>query len=86
MLITREQAADGASLDLKAFDLVMFSSGSGRARGGGPTSEAGGHHVREDGRGAGGDVGICAGADRAGSHFERGMGILSGAPAAHAQR
>lgn len=33
MFITREQATDGASLDLTAFDVVVFSSGSGSARG-----------------------------------------------------
>lgn len=84
MLIARMEAKDWASLALTAFDIVVFYSRSGSARGV-PISEAGRHHVHEYGRGGGGDVGIRAGADRAGSDFKRDLGILSGAPAAHAQ-
>jgi len=46
MLIARMEAKDWASLALTAFDIVVFYSGSGSARGV-PISEAGHHHVHE---------------------------------------
>jgi len=74
--ITRVKAKDWATIDLKPFDVVVFSGGSGSAQAE-AIGEAGRHNVREYVRGGGGYVGICAGAYLACSNFKWGLGILN---------
>ena len=74
--VTRVKAADWATIDLKAFDLVVFSGGSGSAQAE-SIGEAGRNNVREYVRNGGGYVGICAGAYLACSNFKWGLGILN---------
>ncbi len=74
--VMRVKAKDWASLDLKSFDVVVFSGGSGSAQAE-AIGEAGRANVREYVRGGGGYVGICAGAYLACSNFKWGLGILN---------
>ena len=74
--VTRVKAADWATIDLKGFDLVVFSGGSGSAQAE-SIGEAGRNNVREYVRNGGGYVGICAGAYLACSNFKWGLGILN---------
>ncbi len=74
--VTRVKAEDWATIDLKPFDLVVFSGGSGSAQAE-AIGEAGRENVREYVRGGGGYVGICAGAYLACSNFKWGLGILN---------
>jgi hypothetical protein len=74
--ITRVKAQDWATLDLKAFDVAVFSGGSGSAQAE-AIGEAGRNNVREYVRNGGGFVGICAGAYLACSNFKWGLGILN---------
>jgi GMP synthase-like glutamine amidotransferase len=74
--VTRVKAEDWATIDLKAFDVVVFSGGSGSAQAE-AIGEAGRNNVREYVRGGGGYVGICAGAYLACSNFKWGLGILN---------
>ena len=74
--VTRVKAEDWATIDLKPFDLVVFSGGSGSAQAE-AIGEAGRNNVREYVRGGGGYVGICAGAYLACSNFKWGLGILN---------
>lgn len=74
--VTRVKAEDWATMDLKPFDLVVFSGGSGSAQAE-AIGEAGRNNVREYVRGGGGYVGICAGAYLACSNFKWSLGILN---------
>ncbi len=74
--VTRVKAEDWAGIDLKAYDVVVFSGGSGSAQAE-AIGEAGRNNVREYVRGGGGYVGICAGAYLACSNFKWGLGILN---------
>ena len=74
--VTRVKAAEWAKLDLKPFDVVVFSGGSGSAQAE-AIGEAGRDNVREYVRGGGGYVGVCAGAYLACSNFSWGLGILN---------
>ncbi|MSU48793.1 MAG: biofilm PGA synthesis protein PgaB [Opitutus sp.] len=74
--VTRVKAKDWATRDLKPFDVVVFSGGSGSAQAE-AIGEAGRNNVREYVRGGGGYVGICAGAYLACSNFKWGLGILN---------
>jgi hypothetical protein len=62
--------------DLKAFDVIVFSGGSGSSQSK-TIGEAGLNNVREYVRNGGGYVGICAGAYLACSKFTWGLGILN---------
>jgi hypothetical protein len=73
---TRVPADQWASIDLKPFDVVVFSGGSGSAEAE-AINEAGRTNVREYVRGGGGYVGVCAGAYLACSNFKWGLGILN---------
>jgi GMP synthase-like glutamine amidotransferase len=75
-IVTRVKAEDWATIDLKQFDAVVFSGGSGSAQAE-SIGEAGRNNVREYVRGGGGFVGICAGAYLACSNFKWGLGILN---------
>lgn len=74
--ITRVKAEVWAKIDLKPFDVVVFSGGSGSAQAE-AIGEAGRNNVREYIRGGGGYVGICAGAYLACSTFKWSLGILN---------
>ena len=74
--VTRVKAEDWATIDLKPFDVVVFTGGSGSAQAE-AIGEAGRNNVREYVRGGGGYVGICAGAYLACSNFKWGLGILN---------
>ncbi len=74
--VTRVKAADWATIDLKPFDLVVFSGGSGSAQAE-AIGEVGRNNVREYVRGGGGYLGICAGAYLACANFTWGLGILN---------
>jgi GMP synthase-like glutamine amidotransferase len=74
--VTRVQAGEWATIDLQAFDLVVFSGGSGSAQAE-AIGLAGRNNVREYVRNGGGYVGICAGAYLACSNFTWGLGILN---------
>ncbi len=74
--VTRVKAEEWAIIDLKAFDLVVFSGGSGSAQAA-AIGEAGRNNVREYVRGGGGYLGVCAGAYLACSNFTWGLGILN---------
>jgi hypothetical protein len=73
---TRVPADQWATIDLKPFDVVVFSGGSGSAEAE-SINEAGRANVREYVRGGGGYVGVCAGAYLACSNFKWGLGILN---------
>jgi Biotin-protein ligase, N terminal len=75
-IITRVKAEDWATINLKQFDVVVFSGGSGSAQAE-AIGETGRNNVREYVRGGGGYVGICAGAYLACSNFKWGLGILN---------
>jgi type 1 glutamine amidotransferase len=74
--VTRVRAEDWATIDLKQFDVVAFSGGSGSQQAE-ALGEAGRNNVREYIRGGGGYVGVCAGAYLACSNFKWGLGILN---------
>lgn len=74
--VTRVKAEDWATIDLKQFDAVVFSGGSGSAQAE-SLGEGGRNNVREYVRGGGGYVGVCAGAYLACSNFSWGLGILN---------
>jgi hypothetical protein len=74
--LTRVQAAEWATIDLRQFDVVVFSGGSGSAQAE-SIGEAGRNNVREYIRGGGGYAGVCAGAYLACSNFKWGLGILN---------
>jgi hypothetical protein len=74
--VTRVKAADWATIDLKPYDLVVFSGGSGSVQGN-AIGEAGRNNVREYVRGGGGYLGICAGAYLACANFPWSLGILN---------
>ena len=74
--VTRVKAEDWATIDLKPFDVVVFSGGSGSAQAE-AIGEAGRNNVREYVRGGGGYVGVCAGAYLACSNFKWGLDILN---------
>lgn len=74
--VTRVKAEAWATIDLKPFDLVVFSGGSGSAQAE-ALGEAGRNNVREYVRGGGGYLGVCAGAYLACSNFTWGLGILN---------
>lgn len=64
------------SVDLSAFDVVIFPGGAARSQAN-AIGETGRKNVREYVRNGGGYVGICAGAYLACSNFEWGLGILN---------
>lgn len=74
--VTRVKAEEWATLDLRPFDVVVFSGGSGSQQAE-SLGEAGRANVREYVRGGGGYVGVCAGAYLACSNFKWGLGILN---------
>ena len=74
--VTRVKAEDWGTIDLKPFDVVVFTGGSGSAQAE-AIGEAGRNNVREYVRGGGGYVGVCAGAYLACSNFKWGLGILN---------
>jgi hypothetical protein len=74
--VTRVKAEEWATIDLKQFDVVAFSGGSGSQQAE-SIGEAGRNNVREYIRGGGGYVGVCAGAYLACSNFKWGLGILN---------
>jgi glutamine amidotransferase-like uncharacterized protein len=74
--VTRIPAAEMGTIDLKQFDVVVFSGGSGSQQSK-SIGEAGLKNVREFVRGGGGYCGICAGAYLACSNFSWGLGILN---------
>lgn len=65
-----------ATLDLSAFDVLVFPGGSGSSQSKG-IGEAGQEKVRAFVKNGGGYVGICAGAYLACSNFSWGLGILN---------
>lgn len=73
---TRIPADQMGVIDLKQFDVVVFSGGSGSQQSK-SIGEAGLKNVREFVRGGGGYCGICAGAYLACSNFSWGLGILN---------
>ena len=73
--VTRVKAEDWATADLKVFDVVAFSGGSGGTQAA-SLGEAGRAKVREFVRAGGGYLGVCAGAYLACSNFSWGLGIL----------
>lgn len=75
--VTRVKAEEWATIDLKQFDVVAFSGGSGSQQAE-AIGETGRNNVREFIRGGGGYVGVCAGAYLACSNFKWGLGILNG--------
>lgn len=74
--VTRIPAAEMGTIDLKQFDVVVFSGGSGSQQSK-SIGEAGLRNVREYVRSGGGYCGICAGAYLACSNFSWGLGILN---------
>ena len=74
--VTRVPAEAWATIDLKKFDVVAFSGGSGSQQAE-AIGEIGRNNVREYIRGGGGYVGVCAGAYLACSNFKWGLGILN---------
>jgi glutamine amidotransferase PdxT len=74
--VTRIAADQMGVIDLKQFDVVVFSGGSGSQQSK-SIGEAGLKNVREFVRGGGGYCGICAGAYLACSNFSWGLGILN---------
>lgn len=74
--VTRIPADQMGTIDLKQFNVVVFSGGSGSQQSK-SIGEAGLKNVREFVRGGGGYCGICAGAYLACSNFSWGLGILN---------
>lgn len=74
--VTRIKPEEWASIDLKAFQVVVFSGGSGSAQAE-AIGEAGRNNIREYIRAGGGYVGVCAGAYLACSNFKWSLGILN---------
>ena len=74
--VTRIPAEKMGTFDLKQFDVVVFSGGSGSQQSK-SIGEAGLKNVREFVRDGGGYCGICAGAYLACSNFSWGLGILN---------
>jgi hypothetical protein len=74
--VTRVPADEWGTIDLKAFDVVVFSGGSGSVQAA-AIGEKGRENVREYVRGGGGYLGVCAGAYLACSNFSWGLGILN---------
>jgi len=74
--VTHVTAEQMGTIDLKAFDVVIFSGGSGGAQAE-AIGEIGRNNVREFVRGGGGYVGVCAGAYLACSNFKWSLGILN---------
>lgn len=74
--VTHVTAEQMGTIDLKPFDVVIFSGGSGGTQAE-AIGEAGRNNVREYVRGGGGYVGVCAGAYLACSNFKWGLGILN---------
>jgi hypothetical protein len=73
---TRVPGDQWATVDLKPFDVVVFSGGSGSAEAE-AIDEAGRKNVREFVRNGGGYVGVCAGAYLACANFKWSLGILN---------
>ncbi|MGV3660922.1 MAG: BPL-N domain-containing protein [Prosthecobacter sp.] len=69
-------AQEMGTLNLGAFDVIVFPGGSGSGQSKG-IGEAGVKNVREFVKNGGGYVGICAGAYLACSNFSWGLGILN---------
>jgi hypothetical protein len=69
-------AEELGTIDLKAFDVVVFSGGTAATQSK-TIGDVGREHVREFVRGGGGYVGICAGAYLACSNFSWGLGLLN---------
>jgi len=65
---------DVSSLNISAYDVLVFPGGSGQSKG---IGEAGLKNVREFVKQGGGYVGICGGAYLACSNFTWGLGILN---------
>jgi Biotin-protein ligase, N terminal len=74
--ITRVTAEQMGSIDLKPFNLVVFTGGSGSSQAA-AIGEAGKNNVREFVKGGGGYVGVCAGAYLACSKFSWSLGLLN---------
>jgi hypothetical protein len=74
--VTLVKATDWSTIDLRPFDVVVFSGGSGSIQAE-AIGEAGLNNVREYVRGGGGYVGVCAGAYLACSNFKWALGILN---------
>jgi len=74
--VTRIPGDQMGTIDLKQFDVIVFSGGSGSQQAK-SIGEAGLKNVREYVRGGGGYCGICAGAYLACSNFSWGLGILN---------
>lgn len=74
--LTRVPAAEMGTRDLSAFDIVVFSGGSGSAQSK-AIGEAGRANVRAFVDKGGGYLGICAGAYLACAGFDWGLGILN---------
>ena len=74
--VTRLTADLWATADLRPYDVVVFSGGSGSVQAE-AIGEAGRNNIREYVRGGGGYVGVCAGAYLACSNFNWGLGILN---------
>ncbi len=74
--VTRVKAEQMGSIDLKAFNVVVFSGGSGSGQAEG-LGEAGRNNVREFVRNGGGYMGVCAGAYLACSNFKWSLGLLN---------
>lgn len=74
--VTRISGGQMGSIDLKQFDVVVFSGGSGSQQSK-SIGESGLNNVREFVRGGGGYCGICAGAYLACSNFSWSLGILN---------
>ncbi len=74
--VTKVSAEEMGTIDLKAFDVVVFSGGSGGAQGE-AIGETGRKNVREYVKNGGGYLGICAGAYLACTNFKWSLGILN---------
>jgi hypothetical protein len=74
--VTSVKADEMGARDLSAFDVVIFSGGSGSAQSK-AIGEAGRKNVREFVERGGGYLGVCAGAYLACAGFEWGLGILN---------
>jgi hypothetical protein len=74
--VTRVKAEEMGTVDLQAFDVVVFSGGSGSSQAE-AIGEAGKKNVREYVRNGGGYVGVCAGAYLACRNFKWSLGILN---------
>lgn len=74
--VTRVSAEKMGTIDLTAFDVVVFSGGSGSAQAE-AIGAAGRHNVREFVRGGGGYLGICAGAYLACANYSWSLGLIN---------